>query len=440
MSETQAEEVVGAVRLRRAERNQMAMVVQCPDDLVSPTHPVRMVLSVVEKLDLSRFQESIKARAGEAGRDATDPQLLVALWLYACIRGIGSARELARRCLESAPFQWLCGGVSVNHHLLSDFRTGYGAALDDLFTQVIASLVDKDVVRVSRVSQDGVRVRVSAGGGSFRRREHLERLLQQARQHVDEVRQQMESPALSPSARQRSARERAARERQQRLEQAVAQLPELERRQAARASKVGQGPAGKKVRERQPRVSTTDPEARRMKMPNGGFNPAVNVQLATDTESRAILGVEVTNEGSDNAGLSEPMRQQVEHRTEGKVRQHLLDGGYMRKDDLERAHAASVELFVPPKPAVCGPRQGRELEPCRGDSHAVLAWKQRMSAETGKEIYRQRAATSETVNADLRTYRGLTQITVRGLKKARCVALWCALAYNLMHFGHRLLA
>ena len=432
----------GEVRLRRAERLQMAMVVQCPDDLVSATHPVRMVLSVVEKLDLSRFQESIKARQGEAGRDATDPELLVALWLYACIRGIGSARELARRCRETAPFQWLCGGVSVNHHLLSDFRTGYGAALDDLFTQVIASLVDKDVVRVSRVSQDGVRVRVSAGSGSFRRREHLEKLLTEARQHVDEVRQQMESPASSASvsARQRAARERAVREREQRLEQAIAQLPELERRQAARAKSVGQGPAGKKVRERQPRVSTTDAEARRMKMPNGGFNPAVNVQLATDTESRAIVAVEVTNEGSDSAGLSEPMRQQVEQRTAGKVRQHLLDGGYMRKDDLERAHAAGVELFIPPHPSVRGPRKGRELEPCRGDSHAVLAWKQRMSAETGKEIYRQRAATSETVNADLRTYRGLTQITVRGLKKARCVALWCALAYNLMHFAPVLLS
>ena len=127
----------GDVRLRRAERLQMAMVVSCPDDLVSPTHPVRLVLAVVEKLDLSRFEESIKARAGEAGRDSTDPQLLVALWLYACIRGIGSARELARRCGESAPFQWLCGRVSVNHHILSDFRTGYGAALDDLFAQVI---------------------------------------------------------------------------------------------------------------------------------------------------------------------------------------------------------------------------------------------------------------------------------------------------------------
>jgi transposase len=431
----------GGVRLRRAERLQMAMVVQCPDDLVSPIHPVRLLLSVVEKLDLSRFHVSIKAREGEAGRDATDPQLLVVLWLYACVRGIGSARELARLCLESAPFQWLCGGVSVNHHLLSDFRTGYGSALDDLFTQVIASLVDKDVIGVSRVSQDGVRVRVSAGGGSFRRREHLEKLLGEARRHVDQLRAQVDSPEHAAlSARQRAARKRAALDKQQRLAEAIAQLPELERRQAARSSKVGQGPSGKKVRARQPRVSTTDPEARRMKMPNGGFNPAVNVQLATDTQSRAILGVEVTNEGSDNAGLSEPMRQQVERRTAAKVRQHLLDGGYMRKDDLERAHAAGVELFMPPKPSVSGLRQGRELEICRGDSRAVLDWKQRMASDTGKEIYRQRAATSETVNADLRNYRGLTQITVRGLKKARCVALWCAMAYNLMHFANALLA
>ncbi len=430
-----------SVRLRQPQRMQMAMVTTCPDDLVPASHSVRMVMAVVETLELSRFHEPIKARLGVAGRDATDPKLLVALWLYACIRGIGSARELARRCGESAPFQWLCGGVSVNYHMLADFRTEHGAALDDLFTQVIASLVDKEVVAVSRVSQDGVRVRVSAGASSFRSQERLEQLLAAAREHVEQVRQKVDSPAQAAvTARQQAARKRAAREREQRLQQAIEQLPELQQRQTERNKKVGQGPAGKKVRERQPRVSTTDAEARRMKMPNGGFNPAVNVQLATDTESRAIVGVEVTNEGSDNAGLSEPMRAQVEQRTGGKVEQHLLDGGYMRKDDLERAQSAGVELFIPPKMAQEATRRGRELEPRSGDTAAVLAWKQRMADEEGKEIYRQRAATSETVNADLRSYRGLTQITVRGLKKARCVALWCALAYNLLHFGDKMLA
>src|SRR5260370_34652194 len=306
----------------------------------------------VEKVDLSVFRGPIKAREGQAGRDATDPQLLVGLWLYACIRGMGSARELARRTEDSAAFRWLCGGVTVNHRLLSEFRTDHGAALDELFTQVIASLVDKEVVQVSRVSQDGVRVRVSAGAASFRREERLQSLLEQARQHVQQRGAQVDSPAhRSLTMRQKAARKRAAEEKLERLEQAVAQLPELQQRQAAAARRAGDGEIGQKIRARQPRVSTTDAEARVMKMPNGGFNPAVNVQLAADTQSRAILAVQVSNEGSDNAGLSAPMRQQVEQRTGGKVQQQLIDGGYLRKDDIEAAHAEGVELFGPPKPA-----------------------------------------------------------------------------------------
>jgi transposase len=431
----------GALRLRIPERRQMAMVMQCPDDLVPAQHAVRMVAALVETLDVSGFAEPIKARAGVAGRDATDPGLLVGLWLYACIRGIGSARELARRCEESAAFRWLCGGVTVNHRLLSDFRGDHGGALDELFTQVIASLVDKELVSVSRVSQDGVRVRVSAGAGSFRREERLRKLLGEARRHVEELRRQLECPAYSAglSTKQRAARRRAAEEKQQRLEQAIAQLPELKQKQAEAARKAGRGKQGQKIRDTEPRVSTSDGEARRMKMPNGGFNPACNVQLATDTESRAIVGVEVSPEGSDSAGLSQPMREQVEQRSGRAVEQHLLDGGYLRIQDIEHAHEQGVELFVPPKPARQPHRRGRELEPKPGDSEAVLAWKRRMASGEGKEIYRQRAATSETVNADLRSYRGLTQLTVRGLAKAKCVALWCALAYNVMHFGAALL-
>jgi len=429
-----------AVRLRRPERRQMEMkwVTGCVDDLVAATHPVRTILAVVEELDVSSFCDPIKARQGVAGRDATDPRLLVALWLYACIRGIGSARELARRCEESAPFRWLCGGVGVNHRLLSDFRTDHAAGLDALFTQVIATLVDKDVVKVSRISQDGVRVRVSAGASSFRREARLEELLHKAREHVTEVSRQLEKSGLS--SRQKAARRRAAKEKQERLEAAMAQLPELKRRQAEAERRAGQGKRGERIRKKEPRVSTTDAEARKMKMANGGYNPAVNVQMASDTESRAVVGVEVTNEGSDGVGLSEPMRQQVERRSGCSVDQHLVDGGYMRWEDIKQSHERGVELFVPPKPAHKEKNRGKELEPKRGDGAAILAWKRRMASEEGKEIYKQRAATSETVNADLRSYRGLSQITVRGLAKARCVALWCALAYNIMHFGAALLS
>jgi transposase len=430
----------GSVRLRRPNRLQTGLVVECVDDLVGPDHPVRAVMKVVEGLDLSAFHAPIEARAGVAGRDATDPALLVGLWLYACTRGVGSARELARRCEESAAFRWLCGGVGVNHRLLSEFRVGHATALDALFTRVIALLVDKDVVRVSRISQDGVRVRVGAGAGSFRREERLKRLLGEAREHVRRVRQQLDQPAsVALSKRQRGARLRAAEERKQRLEQAVAELPELLARQEEAAQRAGHGKVGQKIRARQPRVSTTDAGVRVMKMPNGGFNPAVNVQLATDTASRAIVGVQVSAQGVDSADLSRPMRVEVERRTGRKVRQHLLDGGYHRTEDIEQAHAEEVELFLPPKTARLAANRGRELRPKPGDSPAILAWKRRMASQEGTQIYKQRASTSETVNADLRTNRGLSRIPVRGLKKAQCVALWCALAYNVMHFAPTLL-
>ena len=431
-----------AVRLRKAERLQLSMEPHCIDDLVGAHHAVRTVMAVVETLEVSGFCERIRAREGRAGRDATDPRLLVGLWLYGCTRGIGSARELARRCAESAPFRWLCGGVTVNHRMLSDFRIDHSAALDELFTQVIATLVDKKLVRVSRISQDGVRVRVSAGSSSFRREERLQQLLEQARQHVMKLRKQLDSPAESAAvtARQKAARKRAAESRQQRLEQAIAQLPELKQKQAEAAQRAGKGKCGDQIRAKQPRVSTTDGDTRVMKMANGGYSPGVNVQLATDTQSRAILGVEVTNEGSDSAGLSEPMRQQVEKRTGGKVEQHLVDGGYLRTEDIVQAHQQGVELFVPSKPARNPENRGRELEPKPSDSEAVQAWKRRMASKEEQEIYKQRAATSETVNADLRTYRGLAPFTVRSLNKIKCVTLWCALAYNLTHFSKAFLS
>jgi transposase len=324
-----SEESSGAVRLRQPQRQQFALVPQCLDDLIAGDHPARMVMAVVERLDVSKFCKPIRAREGGVGRDATDPRLLIALWLYACIRGIGSARELARRCEESIAFRWLCGGVSVNHRLLSDFRTDQGEAVDDLLTQVIASLVEQGLVRVMRISQDGVRVRVGAGAASFRREERLQQLLEESKQHVEELRRQLETPEKlgAEKAKKVKAEKRRAEEKQKRVERALEQLPELKEKQEKAAQRAGKGKCGDKIRNKELRVSTTDPEARVMKMANGGFNPAANVQLAVDTESRALVGVEVSNEGYDAAGLSAPMRQQIEERTGKKVKEQLLDGG-----------------------------------------------------------------------------------------------------------------
>lgn len=296
------------------------MRVECDDELIPPVHQARVVWSVVGRLDLSAFHAPIRARDGACGRDATDPALLVALWLYAATRGVGSARELGRLCVESRPYRWLCGGVTLNYHTLSDFRVGHAAALDDLFTQVLAALVGQGLVTVRRVSQDGTRVRACAGAGSFRRGQRLEQLLGQAEAHVAELRSLLDDPEKSAglSAKRKAARSRAARGRQERIEAALAVLPELAAKQQAALKQAGNGTYGQKLKKNEPRVSTTDPEARVMKMPDGGFAPAVNVQLACDTASRAIVGVDVTQAGSDK-GRAEPMREQVEERT-GRAR------------------------------------------------------------------------------------------------------------------------
>ena len=215
----------------------------------------------------------------------------------------------------------------------------------------------------------------------------------------------------------------------------MAGVREWRRGEGEGARGAGGGRGGRRLGEKRPGGAPRVGEGRGVKWGSGGYNPAVNGQLATDPESRAIVGVEVSNEGSDSSGLSAPMRQQVEKRTGGKVEEHLLDGGYLRTEDIEEGHEQGVALFVPPKPARNPQKRGHELEPKPGDSEAVRAWKQRMSSAEGKQIYKQRASTSETVNAELRTFRGLGRIPVRGLAKARCVALWCALAYNILHFA-----
>jgi hypothetical protein len=328
--------------------------------------------------------------------------------------------------------------VSLNHHTLSDFRVGHGDALDAMFTRMIAMLVEKKLVKVYRISQDGTRVRACAGASSFRRETRLQQQLEEAQKHVRELRALLDDPEKSGglSAKQKAGRTRAAREREQRIEQAIKRLPELKKKQEKLAKKKSKK---EKQRLKEPRASTTDAEATVMKTANGGFNPAVNVQFAADTDSRAILGVDVSGEGNDHH-LSEPMRQQVEQRTGQKVHEHLMDGGYLVKEEIETAAAQGVTVYVPPKPPRDSENAGEEFEPKAAEGPALGDWRKRMGSAAGKEIYKERAATSETVNADLRTHRGMNRMLVRGLKKAKCVALWCAMAYNILHFSPGLMA
>jgi hypothetical protein len=304
---------------------------------------------------------------------------------------------------------------------------GHQAALDQLFTATLGRLMHGGLVTVTRISQDGLRVRAGAAAGSFHRRPTLEKCLAEAESHLADLKKRQDSPDNEGIEEQDSRRQEAlAADRLERVKGALSELTVVE---AAKAR------SHDKKRERPARASTTDPQARVMKMPNGGFNPAYNVQVASDPISRAIVGVMVSNSGAD-APLSEPMRQQVQERTGQKVTEHLIDGGYVNLDAIDRAAGQEVQLYmpVPESKNSNGDRFARRKD----DSEAVADWRKRMSAEEAKEIYRQRASTSETINADVRTQRGLSSFAVRGIAKVTCVALWSALAYNLMHFASTL--
>jgi transposase len=416
-------EFIAAPRLRRPDRRQMTWEACCLDERLPADHPARTVWEITGRLDLSAFYATIDARGEAPGRAATDPRLLIALWLFAAIEGIGNGRKLARLCEEHDAYRWLCGGVSLNYHTLNDFRVAHEKALDELLTQVLAMLMHHQVVEVKRISQDGTRVRASAGAKSFRRRPRLEERLAEAKAQVEALKAQGDE-AAGESACRRAAQERAARERQERLEAALVEMKKLEETKAKQRD-------DKATKHVEPRASMTDPEARKMRMGDGSFKPAYNVQIATDPQSRAILGIDVTNHGTDH-GEDQPLREQVERRTGGKVREHLLDGGYVKRESIDEAGEQGVAIYAPL------PETGQGGSVCifnPKDSPAVAAWRQRMRSEAGRNVYKERASTSETVNADLKMFRGLGGFAVRGLKKVRCVALWSALAYNIMHFS-----
>jgi transposase len=405
-------------RLRRAERSQMAwgridLDAQIPDD-----HSARAIWAVVGKLDLSALYAQIEARDEVAGASAIDPAILLALWVYGTSEGEGSAREIWRLTECHAAYRWMCGGVDVGYHTLSDFRSGQAEIVGQLITQVLALLMKQDLVELSRVAQDGTRIRASAGAGSFRREQTLQALMDEARAHLEAVTREANDPTIS--VRRSAARKRGAAERLARLEAAVGQIPEVTE------TKKHSGAKDTAVR-----VSTTDPDARVMKMGDGGFRPAFNVQFATTTDkARVIVGVEVTNRGSDK-GESTPMLDQIEKRTGVRPAEYLVDGGYVQNDAIDKATERGTTIYGP----VPKPREGDTRDPHApraDDSEAVAAWRKRMATEEAKQIYKQRGATAETVNADAKKHRGLDSLPVRGKGKVAGTASLFALSYNIL--------
>lgn len=408
----------GKARVLTANRQQVEMQIAALDSLIPEDHKVRVVWEMTQQYNLAKLYEKIGSIEGDAGRPAIDPHILVAVWLYATSEGIGSAREVARLCEEHVAYRWLVGGVGVNYHTIADFRVVHEEELDQILSESVAALMSEGIVKLERTAQDGVRVRANAGTKSFRRQVRLETLLGTAQEQVKRLKEAGQKEIEEMSERTQAARERAAQERVKRVKKALEEIEKVKQQKAKNHKK--------KAQRKEERVSTTDPEARVMTMPDGGIRPAYNGEFAVDVESGIVVGVEATNQVDQ--GQMHPMLDQIKKRYQRQPKEHLVDGGFVTVLDIEDAFQRQVDVYAPL------PQLRRAKPPAKPSRQAtgpgICAWKERMSTEVAKAIYRKRAARIELVNAQARN-RGLQRFLVRGIHKVRSILLWFALTLNL---------
>jgi len=305
--------------IRYVNRQQMSWCAVDVERLIGEEHPARAIWTLVGCLDLSSFYQGIESSTDEGGRPAFDPQLLISLWVYAYSQGIGSAREVARRCEYDPAFQWLTGLEQVNYHTLADFRVEKQKELDGLFTQVLAALSKEGMITLEQVMQDGTKIKALASTRSYQREGTIQGHLERARQRVAEM-GDPRNEETSPKARQAQAR--ARREQQQRLESALEELQKLQARKSGEKAKS------------EARVSTSDPQARVMHHSDGGLSLSYNAQISTDAAHGLIVGVAVTQEANDYGQLL-PAVERIEERLEKEPQQMVADGGYTTRKRLK---------------------------------------------------------------------------------------------------------
>lgn len=424
------------IRIRRAERRQAGFELVDLESLVVDDHPVRAVWSFVEGLDLQSFYDRIKARGETPGRPATDPRILLALWLYATADGIGSARALTRLCEHHTIYRWICGGVGVNHTMLSEFRTDSGEFLDRLLTSSLTALMKEGLITLDEVITDGTKVRAAASRSSMRRRQTLVELEEKARIRVAELKQELEADSAAGERRLSKRRLSAAEDRARRVAAALAKHPaatpkdEKDQNEGDDPPLAGGGKSGKKPKEE--RVSTTDPDAPLMRMADGAVRVAYNVQVAS--ACGFVVAIEPVQRRNDR-GLAPAMVAQVERRC-GRLPDRLLaDIGAMTAADiatLAQTHP-SMQVFSPPpaRKQASKPESKARYERNRAaEPQCLKEWRVRMDSEEGQAVYKRRSNT-EHAHARLKN-RGFERMALRGLAKVR-IACWLhAVTHNLM--------
>jgi transposase len=471
--------------IRYVNRQQMSWRAVDVERLIGEDHAARAIWTLVGRLDLSPFYQAVESSEEEGGRPAFDPQLLISLWVYAYSQGIGSAREVARRCEYDPAFQWLTGLQEVNYHTLADFRVEKQKELDELFTQVLAALSTEGLITLEQVMQDGTKIKALASTRSYQREGTIQGHLERARQRVEEM-GDPRSEESSPKVKQ--ARERARREQQERLESALEELQKLQERKSAKKAKS------------EMRVSTSDPQARVMHHSDGGLSLSYNAQISTDAAHGLIVGVAVTQAVNDYGQLL-PAVDRIEERLEKEPQQMVADAGYTTRETIEDmaerkidflgsltekeklSRAATMnclpssafvydrerDVYVCPegkelaydcrhtktkgfayyryeaewrdcqscarKPQCCPENQKQGRSVVRSEESAiVLAFRQKMASEAAQTQYRRRGRVVEFCHAWIKSKLGLRQFHVRGLIKVQMEMLWACLTYNLQHW------
>jgi transposase len=407
-------------KIRIPHRDQVEMRYESLEQMLTPDHPARAIWAFVKELDLTPWTSAIVSKRGLAGAKALDPRVLASLWIMATLDGVRSARELSRLTEYHMAYRWICGDEPVNYHSLSDFRSSDPAWLEKLLSQSAAALMHAGAADLKKVAHDGMRVRANASSSSFRREKTLRECLAEAEEQIVALKENQSETTATPA--ESAARERAAHERKARVGEALLALKELQDENA------GRYPSQRKVPS-EIRASTTDPDARKMKMADGGYRPAYNVQLATTVEGGVIVGVSVTDQGVDSGQL-EPMVEKIESLYESRPEEYLVDGGFVDQEAIERTEAAGTRVFAPVPCAEKLAGQGKDPYARRPeDTDGVAAWRERMGTTEGKEEYKNRASTAEWVNAQARNH-GLRQFMVRGIDKVLSSTFWYALTHN----------
>ena len=478
------------VRLKPINRRQMMLRPVEVEKLVAEDHEVRAIWEFVGRMDLNGYYEEIEVVEGEAGRSATDPQLLISLWIYGYSKGVSAAREISRLCEYDPAYQWLGGLEVINYHTLSDFRVKHKEALDGLLIEVLGLLSAEGLISLERVMHDGSKVKACASGDTFRREGRIRAHLELAREQVEQMGDPGTAEEVSP--RVAKARQRAVREKQERLELA---LKEMEKIRATKSSKAEKAEV---------RVSMTDPEARVMKQSDGGYAPSYNVQISTDAKEKVIVGVEVSQCGSDYGELV-PAEEKVEETMDRAPEQMVTDGGFVSRENILALKDKGIDFIGPMGEGVsqsAGQMKRRGVDPSfypevfhydavrdtyrcpagkslrphgeekrpgrtnyqyrasavdcqrcifkekccpqnttmgrtivRGiDDPTVAAHKEKMETEEAKQIYRQRGTVAEFPNAWIKEKIGLRQFRLRGLMKVGMEILWACLSYNIQQW------